>query len=469
MKQYLSYAFGAFGHDAFFAAFGTYFMIFITSQLFTSNDAGFNAKMIGILTTLVVVIRLAEIAFDPFIGGMIDNTQTRWGKFKPWLFAGATIGSLGLILLFSNFWGLNLSNPILYLILFGIVFAIVDIFYSFKDISFWSMLPALSIDSDKRAKIGTVARFGSTLGSQGVMIAVVPLVVLFSQMFSGTTGNTETRAGWLGFAIVIALVSFLGAMATCWGTKEQQNVIRKAAKKIHLREVFKIIGKNDQLMWLAFSYFLLAFGYVVTNNLLLYYFKYVLGRANEFYLVGIITAILGIVSVAIFPALVRIIKRKAIYTFGILFMLIGYLIFLFAGNNLVLVLIGISFWFFPYPMIFLAALMTITDSVEYGQLKNGNRNESVTLAVRPLLDKLGGALANGVVGIAAIATGMTGNALPSDISTSGLWTFKFFIFFGPMILIALAALIYTTKVKLTEAKHDEIVNELNHKLGGKQG
>ncbi|MCI1858415.1 MAG: glycoside-pentoside-hexuronide (GPH):cation symporter [Sporolactobacillus sp.] len=464
MKQYLSYAFGAFGHDAFYGALSTYFMIFVTSQLFGSGDAGFDAKMIGIVTTLIVVIRIIEIMFDPFIGGLIDNTQTRWGKFKPWLFAGAIVSSVGLVLIFTNFGGLTTSSPLLYLILFGIVFVILDVFYSIKDISFWSMLPALSIDSGKRAKIGTIARFGSTLGAQGVMIAVVPLVVLFSQMFSGTTGDTETRAGWIGFAVVVALVSFLGAMATVWGTKEQHNIIRKAAKKIRLRDVFKVIGQNDQLMWLALSYFMLAFGYVVTNNLLLYYFKYVMGKPNEFYLVGVITAILGIVSVALFPVLVQAIKRKAIYTFGILFMLIGYVLFLFAGDNLIFVLIAISFYFFPYPMIFLAALMTITDSVEYGQLKNGNRNESVTLAVRPLLDKLGGAFANGVVGIAAVVTGMTGNAQPSDISSGGLWIFKVFIFFGPMILIALAALIYAINIKLTEAKHAEIVDKLEHKL-----
>ncbi|RYM07103.1 MFS transporter [Sporolactobacillus sp. THM7-7] len=467
MKQYLSYAFGAFGHDAFYGALSTYFMIFITSQLFGSGDAGFDAKMIGIVTTLIVVIRIAEILCDPFIGGMIDNTQTRWGKFKPWLFAGALISSLGLIMVFTNFGGLTIKSPILYLILFGIVFVILDVFYSIKDISFWSMLPALSVDSDKRAKIGTVARFGSTLGSQGVIIAVVPLVVFFSQMFSGTTGDTETRAGWLGFAIVVALISFLGAMATIWGTKEEHTIIRKS-KKIRLRDVFKVIGQNDQLMWLSLSYFMLAFGYVVTNNLLLYYFTYVMGRPGDFYLVGVITAILGVLSVALFPILVQMIKRKAIYTCGILFMLIGYVVFLFAGNSLIFVLVAVSLYFFPYPMIFLAALMTITDSVEYGQLKNGNRNESVTLAVRPLLDKLGGAFANGIVGLAAVVTGMTGNAQPSDISSGGLWMFKFFMFFGPMILIALSALIYMAKIKLTEARHAEIVVELEHKLSDRQ-
>jgi len=464
MKQYLSYALGAFGHDAFYAVLGTYFMIFVTSQLFDSNNPGFDKKMIGLITTVIVVIRLVEIMLDPFIGGLIDNTETRYGKFKPWLFASATISSIMFIIIFTNFGGLTTKNPILYLILFGIVFLILDIFYSIKDISFWSMLPALSIDSDERAKFGTISRFGSTLGSQGVIIAVVPLVTFFSQIFSGTTGSTETRSGWLGFAIVVSLVSLLGAIATIWGTKETQNLIRKSAQKIRLRDVFKIIGQNDQLMWLALSYFFLAFGYCITNSLLIYYFKYVIGKQSDFYLVGIITAILGIISVAIFPVLVKSIKRKTIYIGGILCMLAGYGLFLFAGNNLIFVLVAISLFFFPYPMIFLAALMTITDSVEYGQLKNGNRNESVTLAVRPLLDKLGGAFSNGVVGLAAVFAGMTGNAQPSDISSHGLLIFKFFMFFGPMILVTSAALIFFLKVKLTEEKHAQIVKQLEHNL-----
>ncbi|MGG3383099.1 MFS transporter [Heyndrickxia faecalis] len=72
LKQYLSYAFGAFGHDAFYSALSTYFMIFVTSQLFDSTHSGLGEKMIGIVTTMIVVIRIAEITLDPFIGGIID-------------------------------------------------------------------------------------------------------------------------------------------------------------------------------------------------------------------------------------------------------------------------------------------------------------------------------------------------------------------------------------------------------------
>ncbi|MFD1454687.1 glycoside-pentoside-hexuronide (GPH):cation symporter [Levilactobacillus lanxiensis] len=461
IKQYVSYALGAFGHDAFYATLNTYFAIFVTSALFVGKGSAAEA---GIVTSMVVIIRLIEIAFDPMIGGMVDNTNTKMGKFKPWLLAGAIVSSAGLILMFSSLFGLADSNSSMYFMLFGIVFVIMDIFYSFKDISFWSMLPALSVDTKVRNKFGTVGRFGSTLGSQGVIIVVTPLVIYFSQQFSGTHGSTQTRAGWLGFATVIGLVSLLGALATFFGTKETTSLIRENTERTRFRDVFKVIGENDQLMWLGFSYLLFALSYVVTNSLLIYYFRYVIGNAAAYSVIGIVTAILGILSVPLFPIIVSKITRKGVYIGGICMMLVGYILFNLAGSSAIMMYIADAIFFFPYPMIFLAALMTITDSVEYGQWKNGTRNESVTLSVRPLIDKLAGAFSTGIVVLAAVHAGMTGNAKPSDITAHGMFVFHSFIFYMPMILLIVAALIYQFKVTLSEKKHAEIVKELESKL-----
>ncbi|OLF67722.1 sodium:solute symporter [Levilactobacillus brevis] len=463
-KQYTSYALGAFGHDAFYAALNTYFAMFVTSVLFVGQGAATDAKLASIVTTMVMVIRLIEIAFDPMIGGVVDNTQTKLGKFKPWILWGAIISSVGLIVIFTSFFGLADSNTTLYFIIFAIVFVILDIFYSFKDIAFWSMLPALSVDSGVRNRFGTIARFGSTLGAQGVAIVIMPLVIFFSQTFSGTHGNTQTRAGWLGFAVVIGAVSLLGALATFFGTKEKSSLIRENTEKTRLRDVFKVLGENDQLMWLSLSYFLFALGYVVTNSLLVYYFRYVIGKPNEYSIVGVITAVLGVISVPLFPVLVRLVTRKGIYVGGIAMMIIGYILFMLSGTNVAMILIADAIFFFPYPMIFLAALMTITDSVEYGQWKNGVRNESVTLAVRPLIDKLAGAFSMGIVVLAAVNAGMTGNTKPSEISAHGLVIFHSFIFYIPLVLIAVAALIYQFKISLSEKRHAEIVKEIEAKL-----
>lgn len=247
--------------------------------------------------------------------------------------------------------------------------------------------------------------------------------------------------------------------------KEDKNLIRENVEHTRFRDVFKVIGSNDQLMWLALSYFLFAFSYVINNSLLLYYFRYVLGHAEAYSYIGIITCVLGVVSVASFPALAEKISRKYVYIGGIGLMFLGFILFAFAGQNLFLALLAASIIFFPYPMIFLSTLMTISDLVEYGQLKSGKRNEAVTLSVRPLIDKLAGAFSNGIVGLVAIGAGMTGNVKPSDISASGLIQFKTFMFYIPMILLIISAFIFFKKVTLTEKKHDDVVRALRQKLG----
>lgn len=468
LKEYTAYASGALGHDAFYATLSTYLTLFVTSQLFATGNGSFNNRMITSVTVLIMGIRILEIFCDPLIGGVVDNTDTRWGKFKPWIVGGALISAIMLALIFTDFGGLATNSPMLYLILFGVAFVIMDIFYSFNDIAFWSMLPALSTSSKTRSLFGTVGRFGSTIGAQGVPIIIYPVIIFFSQVFSGTHGNTKTGAGWFGFAVVIGLLSLGGAIFTAVTTKEKDSLIRSETKKTHFKDVFKAIGENDQLMWQGLSYFIFALSYVVTNSLFAYYFQYVLGRTDKFYMVGIITTVLGIISVVLFPSIELAVKRRAIYVGGICLMLIGYVTFLLAGSNLLLVYIAVGVFFFPYPMIFLAALMTITDSVEYGQWKNGTRNESVTLSVRPLIDKLAGALANGMVILAAVNSGMVGHTKPSSIHPDQLLKFKGFMFFAPMILLVLSAFIYLAKVKLTEKKHQEIVNELQAKLSAEQ-
>lgn len=95
-----------------------------------------------------------------------------------------------------------------------------------------------------------------------------------------------------------------------------------------------------------------------------------------------------------------------------------------AGSNLALVLLAASIFGFPQQMVFLIVLMVITDSVEYGQLKLGHRDESLALSVRPLIDKFGGAVSNGVVSQIAIMAGMTTGATAASITAAGKMNFK---------------------------------------------
>src|SRR5690606_7481135 len=121
--------------------------------------------------------------------------------------------------------------------------------------------------------------------------------------------------------------------------------------------------------------------------------------------------------------------------------------------QLPVILTGYVLFFFPYPILFVCILLMLTDSVEYGQLKTGTRSEGVTLCVRPLLDKLAGAISNGVVGFTAIWVAMTNNATAESVAAmpGNILKFKIVMFGIPVILFILSIIVFIKKVQLTEA------------------
>lgn len=84
LGQHIAYACGNLGQAAFYNAMSTYFIVYVTGCLFSGVDKALAAKLIGVITSLVVIIRIAEIFIDPLLGNLIDNTNTKWGRFRPW-------------------------------------------------------------------------------------------------------------------------------------------------------------------------------------------------------------------------------------------------------------------------------------------------------------------------------------------------------------------------------------------------
>ena len=458
----ISYAFGAFGHDIFYATLSTYFITFITSHLFNTGDAAQNNRMVLYITQIIAGLRIVELIIDPFIGNMIDNTKTRWGKFKPWVVAGGTISSLALLILFTDMGGLNKTNPVLYLIIFAFIYITMDIFYSFKDIGFWSMVPALSFSSEEREKTATFARIGSTIGANIVSVVIMPIVLFFSLHRNGGAGDNR---GWFWFAFIVALLGVLTVLAVAFGTHEIESDLRKNTEKTGFKDVLKVLTKNDQLMAIALSYVLYTTGISILNASELYYFTYIMGHAAQFSILGTINTVVGLLSVSLFPQLAGKLNRRNLFFACIAVMLCGIGLFSVAGTSLALVLLAAELFFIPQPLVFLVVLMIITDCVEYAQWKLGHRDEALTLSVRPLLDKFGGAISNLVIGAAAVAAGMTTGATADSITKAGIISFKLHVFALPFALILLSSLVFFFRVKLTEEKHAEIVEELERTWG----
>ena len=211
----VAYSFGNVGQSAFYNALSTYFIVYVTSSLFAGVDKGVATKLIGIITGLVVVIRIAEIFIDPLLGNIIDNTNTKWGRFKPWQLIGGTVSAILLVLVYTGLFGLVNVNTTLFIVLFIITFIVLDVFYSLRDISYWGMIPALSSDSHERSTYTALGSFGGSIGYNGLTIVVIPIVTYFSWVFTGK--YVESQSGWTCFAIIVAILGILTVCSVAFG------------------------------------------------------------------------------------------------------------------------------------------------------------------------------------------------------------------------------------------------------------
>ena len=255
------------------------------------------------------------------------------------------------------------------------------------------------------------------------------------------------------------------ALHITFGTKESTNALRaKAQKNGNPLEAFKALFQNDQLLWVALSYLLYAIANVATTGVLLFLFKFVLDNQAAYSMTGVIALVAGLIMAPLYPILNKRIPRRVLYIVGMTSMIVAYILLGLFSTNMTVVFIALVLFYIPGTLIQMTAILSLTDSIEYGQLKNGKRNEAVTLSVRPMLDKIAGACSNGIVGAVAIAAGMIGDATAADMTPSNIHTFEICAFYVPLAVIILSGVVFLLKVKISEKMHADIVEQLETQL-----
>ena len=146
MERRNRYAFGlgTIGRDMVYSLVSMYLMFYLTEILKLDN------QVMWWITGIMLSARLFDAFNDPFMGVIVDNTRSKFGKFKPWIAIGGLISGIFTILLFTDF-GLSGSG---YIILFTMLYLIWGIGYTAHDISYWSLMPSLSVNQRVREEIG---------------------------------------------------------------------------------------------------------------------------------------------------------------------------------------------------------------------------------------------------------------------------------------------------------------------------
>ena len=448
-KNYNRWTFGlgTVGRDMVYTMISMYLMFYLTDVLQLSDD------VLWWVTGIIMAARVFDAFNDPFMGVIVDNTHTKHGKFKPWICIGAALVSILTVLLFSDF-GLSGSA---YIVVFGIIYVLWGIAYTMNDISYWSMLPTLSQNQREREEIGSVSRICASIG----LFAVVTLIVPVTEAIGGAVGSLQKGYFILSIILVVIMLAFL--CFTVFGVKEP---MRGNQKEEHtsVKELVRIIFKNDQLLVTALAMALFMIGYSTTTSFGLYYFKYVYGDEGMYSIFALILGVSQIFALSIFPVLGKRYPRKKLYAFSTALVVTGYLIFFFAPTNTML-FIGIAglILFIGQAFIQVMTLMFLTDSVEYGEWKFGKRNDSVTFSLQPFINKMGGAIASGVVGAIVIVSGMSQAQSAADMTASGIFILKMAMMVFPLICIVIGFLVYRSKYILDEEMYGKIVRELGER------
>lgn len=444
-RNRFTYGLGTVGRDMVYTMISMYLMFYLTDVL------NLDTKVLWWVTAIILGARIFDALNDPVMGVIVDNTHTKWGKYKPWILTGIIAAGILTILLFVDF-GLEGTS---YIVVFGVLYVLWGITYTMNDIAYWSMMPSLSKSQSEREIIGSVARICASVGLFVVVTIVVPITTALAEV----VGNLQKA--YLVFTIILVGIMWVFQSITLLGVKEDRSLNQKT-EHTTLKELVKIIFKNDQLLVTAISMALFMVGYMTTTSFGIYYFKYVYGNEDMYSIFAVVLGVSQIVAMVSFSFLTKIMKRKTLYLIATIMVVAGYVIFFFAPNTTML-FIGIAgvLLFIGEAYIQLMMLMFLTDSVEYGEWKLGKRNGSVTLSIQAFINKFGGAIANGVVGAIVIVSGMKTAETAADMTSEGLMIFKIAMMILPLICIVIGFIIYRTKYILDEEMYTKIVEELD--------
>jgi melibiose permease/lactose/raffinose/galactose permease len=387
------------------------------------------------------------------MGFIVDNTQTRWGKFKPWMSLGVALTAIFTILIFTNF-GLQGTR---FIIAFTVIYLFWGISYTFNDISYWSMLPSLTVDQKERERIGSIARICANVGLFFVVAGIVPITGLLGERFGGL------QQGYFVFAIIVVAAMVIGQCITIFGVKEPGVVVNKK-RHTSLRELFGIIIKNDQLFFTAIAMSLFMIGYVTTTAFGLYYFVYAYGDEGMFPFFALILGVTQFTALALFPLSSKRFDRKTLFTAAIILIIIGYIVFFFAPvDTMLFIAIAGVLLFFGQSFIQLLMLMFLADSVDYGHWKLGKRNDSITFSLQPLINKMGGAISSGVVSVTIIVSGIHEAETAADVTETGLLMMKIAMFVFPLLCIVTSYIIWRKNYKIDSNFYAHILSDLRER------
>ncbi|MCR5124641.1 MAG: glycoside-pentoside-hexuronide (GPH):cation symporter [Treponema sp.] len=476
LKEKASYGLGAVGKDMVYMLSASYVLYYFQDIL------GVSAAAMGVI---LLIARVFDAFNDPIMGVVVASTKTRWGKFRPWLLIGTLTNAVVLFLMFAAPPSLDASGLVAYAAVTYIVWGVT---YTMMDIPYWSMIPAFTEGGKEREGLTTLARSCAGVGSAIISIMTMVLVPVLGRMFAGDVpsefasrfpGNQWIELnGFKFFTLAVAVLFILFTIIMCVCVKEKSSVNMKTAS---VGDMFRALVRNDQAMTVVLTIVVINVALYITSNLVIYFFKYDIGGEcwNDGYalfnMVGGGTQILAMMI--LYPFLRNVCKLNNIKIFyvSVTMSIIGYIALL------VLATLGVSSivpLLVPGVLVMASAgvnnvIITVflANTVDYGELKNGRRDESVIFSMQTFVVKLASGVAAFVASMALsvlnlknVCESAGGVDFSKCVSSSSKMGLRLVMTLLPIFVLIVGVIIFRSRFILT----DEKISEINAELGKKK-
>lgn len=434
-KVKYSFAFGALGKDLIYGMIATFSMIYFTDIIKVAP---------AFIGTMFFVAKIWDAFNDLFMGMLVDNTRSRYGKFIPWLVIGTLINAFVFVIVFTDFHltGVNLCIFAL------VIYVLWGMTYTIMDIPYWSVIPNLTSDPEEREKVSVLPRIFASIG-QSLIIAG------FGVQIGGD------YIGYHRFALIIA-ATFIFTMVVCVLNLPKVQTANEKKEKMKFRDIFTVIKKNDQLRWAVLLILLYNVAIQAIMGVATYYFSYVCNNAGMLSAFMISASVAEVVGLLIFPKVTKVLSRKKAFLFACALPPIGLVLLLVVGfvcpTNILLTAIAGIIVKTGTGLELGCATVFLADLVDYGEYVLGERNEGVVFSLQTLIVKLTAAFTSLAIGFVLELTGYVPNAVQSLATQNSIRVLMCVV---PTIGVILAYVVFKKKYKLDDEFMKKVVEKIN--------
>lgn len=402
-KEGFSYSLCGFGQNLICTIIGSYLTVFMTDAI------GYNALAVAFL---MLGARIFDALNDPIMGSIVDRTRTKWGKCRPYMkwmaFPIAIMTAICFLPWYPQSDGGFAAISVMYVV-WGMIYTVADVPY-------WGLSTAMSNDTYRRGNLLTIARLFCTAGA-GIVTVITPIIT-----DNMTKGLDPVAKGemlkWIYFVIAIVCcviavpLFFLGFKNTT-----ERNISTENPPS--LGHNLKLLFKNKPLMLIVLSGIGGAARMLFTYTGGLYFAKYIMDKESMYSLFTMAIVPGGLVASLLVPWCTKKFGKRNTYIWshivGGVAMLIAFIVGIACDRGAytstattVVLLIALVIAGIPSGFGNIVTYAMIGDTVEYLELKTGERAEGICFAMQTLINKIGmavgafvGVLAYYMAGVAA--------------------------------------------------------------------